>query len=379
MIKVELNKLRRYKSWITSAGITIAIALWLASGHMGGGTKSYGSEQDSRVTAAPFASVRVRHQFAEEFTRNIVVNGRTAPARIVELNAETDGRVIGVGVDRGDRFDAGDVIVKLDQRDRRARLAQAEATVKQRELEFEARAKLKGNSYVSEAQLQEAKALLEAAKAELTRARLDIDYMVIRAPFAGALQDRQVEVGDFVKLGDPVAVIVDDRTLIIKASIAEYEAHFVKKGGPGSAKLATGQTVNGTIRYIAPVANEATRTFDVELEIDNADGALRAGMTAQLVIPAETIYAQKVSPSLLTLDENGDLGIKVVNESGIVEFHAADIAMSSSDGVWIAGLPHSATIITVGQGFVNEGVMVNAIPEDEIATAVAIKSDQLDQ
>jgi multidrug efflux system membrane fusion protein len=269
--------------------------------------------------------------------------------------------------------------VKLDQRDRRARLAQAEATVKQRELEFEARAKLKDNSYVSEAQLQEAKALLEAAKTELTRAWLDIDYMVIRAPFAGALQDRQVEVGDFVKLGDAVAVIVDDRTLIIKASIAEYEAHFVKKGGPGSAKLATGQTVNGTIRYIAPVANQATRTFDVELEIDNADGALRAGMTAELVIPAETIYAQKVSPSLLTLDDNGDLGIKVVNESGIVEFHAADIAMSSSDGVWIAGLPHSATIITVGQGFVNEGVMVNAIPEDEIATAVAIKSNRLDQ
>ena len=378
-MKVELNKLRRYKSWITSAGITIAIALWLASGHMGGGTKSYGSEQDSQVTTAPFASVRVRHQFAEEFTRNIIVNGRTAPARIVELNAETDGRVIGVGVERGDRFDAGDVIVKLDQRDRRARLAQAEATVKQRELEFDARAKLKGNSYVSEAQLQEAKALLETAKAELTRARLDIDYMVIRAPFAGALQDRQVEVGDFVKLGDPIAVIVDDRTLIVSASVAEYEAHFVKKGGPGSAKLATGQTVNGTIRYIAPVANQATRTFDVELEIDNADGALRAGMTAELVIPAETIYAQKVSPSLLTLDDNGDLGIKVVNESGIVEFHAADIAMSSSDGVWIAGLPHSATIITVGQGFVNEGVIVNAIPEDEIDTAVAIKSDQLDQ
>jgi len=378
-MKVELNKLRRYKSWITSAGITIAIALWLASGHMGGGTKSYGSEQESQVTTAPFASVRVRHQFAEEFTRNIIVNGRTAPARIVELNAETDGRVIGIGVERGDRFDAGDVIVKLDQRDRGARLAQAEATVKQRELEFDARAKLKGNSYVSEAQLQEAKALLETAKAELTRARLDIDYMVIRAPFAGALQDRQVEVGDFVKLGDPVAMIVDDRTLIIKASIAEYEAHFVKKGGPGSARLATGQTVNGTIRYIAPVANQATRTFDVELEIDNADGALRAGMTAELVIPAETIYAQKVSPSLLTLDDNGDLGIKVVNESGMVEFHAADIAMSSSDGVWIAGLPHSATIITVGQGFVNEGVMVNAIPEDEIATAVAIKSNQLDQ
>ena len=377
MMKVELNKLRRYKSWLTSAGITIAIALWLASGHIGGGAKAYDTGQI--LHAAPRASVRVRHQTAVEVTRNIIVNGRTAPARIVELNAETDGRVISVDAERGDRFDRGDVIVQLDERDRRARLAQAEATVKQRALEFEARARLKGDGYVSEAQLQEAEALLEAAKAELTRARLDIEYMVIRAPFDGALQERQVEVGDFVKLGDPVASIVDDRTLIVSASIAEYEAHFVRKGGPGSAKLATGETVSGSIRYIAPVANEATRTFDVELEIDNADGTLRAGMTAELIIPAETIYAQKVSPSLLTLDNEGNLGIKIVNDSGIVEFHSADIEMSSSEGVWIAGLPYSATIITVGQGFVNEGSIVNAIPEDEIDTAVAIKSQQLEQ
>ena len=379
MANLEINRLRRHKSWFTSAGITVAIALWLASDHIGGGSKSYETEQNSDVTSAPLASVRVRHQIAEEITRNIIVNGRTAPARVVDLNAETDGRVVSVDAERGDRFDVGDVIVRLDERDRRARLAQAEATVKQRKLEFAARARLKGDSYVSEAQLQEAEALLETAKAELIRARLDIDYMVIRAPFDGALQERQVEVGDFVKLGDPVASIVDDRTLIVSASIAEYEAHFVLKGGPGSATLATGQIVSGTIRYIAPVAHEATRTFDVELEIDNTDGALRAGMTAELIIPAETIYAQKVSPSLLTLDDEGNLGVKIVNESGIVEFHIADVAMSSSEGVWIAGLPYSATIITVGQGFVSEGIVVDAIPEDQIDTAVAIKSKQADE
>ena len=375
-MKTEQNNLNRYKSWLISAGITIAIALWLASGHIGGGTKTYVSEDVPQIAEAPQASVRVRQQNAKEVTRSIIVNGRTAPARVVNLDAETDGRVTSIGAERGDRFDAGDVIVRLDQRDRRARLAQAEATVKQRELEFEARAKLKGDSYVSEAQLQEADALLETAKAELTRAQLDLDYMVIRAPFDGALQDRQVEIGDFVKLGDPVATIVDDRTLIVRASIAEYEAHFVKKGGAGSAKLADGQTVDGTIRYIAPVADEATRTFDVELEIDNTGGSLRAGMTAELMIPAETIYAQKISPSLLTLDDEGNLGVKIVNDSGIVEFHRADIAMSSSEGVWIAGLPHSANIITVGQGFVNAGVFVDAIPENEIETAVAIKSQQ---
>lgn len=374
MTKAVLKHLHRYKSWLISAAITVAIALWLASGHVGDGSKSHEAAVQPEVQATTHARVRVRHQTAEEVTRNIVVNGRTAPARVVELNAETDGRVVATGAERGDRFSAGDVIVKLDDRDRHARLAEAEATVKQRQLEFEARARLKGNSYVSEAQLQEADAMLEAAKAELTRARLDIDYMFVRAPFDGALQDRHVEVGDFVKLGDPVATIVDERKLVVRASIPEYEAHFIIKGGPGSAKLATGQTVNGTIRYVAPVADEATRTFNVELEIDNAHGDLRGGMTAELTIPAETIYAHKISPSLLTLDDEGNLGIKTVNDSGLVEFHKADIAMSSSEGVWIAGLPYAATIITVGQGFVAEGAVVDAVPESTIETAVAIKS-----
>ena len=324
-------------------------------------------------------SVRVRAQVAEEVTRIIEVNGKTAPARIVQINAETDGRVVAVGAERGNRLDRGEIIVRLDERDRHARLAQAEATVKQRELEYEGRSKLQNESYVSEAQLQEAAAMLETAKAELARARLDIDNMVIRAPFDGALQDRMVEVGAYVKNGDPIASFVDERKLIVSANVSEFDAHHVVIGNPGAARLATGEVVEGDIRYVAPVADEATRTFTVELEIDNADGNYRGGMTAELMIPAETIFAHRVSPSLLTLDDEGNLGIKTVNELGQVEFYIADIAMSSSEGVWIAGLPHSASVITVGQGFVNAGAVVNSVPEVEIDTAVAIKAGKQEE
>ena len=94
-------------------------------------------------------------------------------------------------------------------------------------------------------------------------------------------------------------------------------------------------------------------------------------MTAELMIPAETILAQRISPSLLTLDAEGNLGVKIVNDAGQVEFHQADIALSSSNGVWIAGLPHSANIITVGQGFVNEGAFVYAVTEEDIDSALA--------
>jgi multidrug efflux system membrane fusion protein len=323
-------------------------------------------------------SVRVRTQAAEEVTRTIIVNGKTAPARTVELNAETEGRVVAVGGERGARLSSGEVVVRLDTRDREARLSQARAIVKQRELEFAAREKLKGQSYVSEAQLQEAAALLEAARAELARAQLDLDNMVIRAPFDGALQDRMVEIGDYVKNGDPVAKFVDERKLIVSANVSEFDAKYVSRGKAASARLATGEQVSGVIRYVAPVADEATRTFTVELEIDNARGQYRGGITAEMTIPAETVFAHKVSPSLLTLDDEGNLGIKTVNDDGKVEFHKADIAMASSDGVWLAGLPYNATIITVGQGFVNAGSPVDSVSEVEIDTAVATKAGERD-
>jgi len=376
---MNLGKISKHKSWLTSAGIAIAITAWILTGQVGDEENADSVAANQEAEADILTSVRVRTQTAMEVTRTITINGKTAPSRTVELNAETDGRVVAIGVERGERLDRGQIIVRLDERDRHARLSQAKAIVKQRELEFAARDKLMSDSYVSEAQLQEAAALLETARAELARAEMDIAQMTIRAPFDGALQDRMVEIGDYVKIGDPVATFVDERKLIISANVSEFDAHHVAKGHAASARLATGELVEGTIRYIAPVADEATRTFTVELEVDNAAGNYRGGMTAELMIPAETIFAHKISPSLLTLDSEGTLGIKTVNELGQVEFHPADIAMSSSDGVWIAGLPHSASIITVGQGFVNAGAQVNSIPEVEIDTAVAIKAGQQDK
>jgi multidrug efflux system membrane fusion protein len=370
---MKLGTFKQHRSWFTSAGIAALITIWLLSGQFGKGEPANTPHTVARDLDAPRSSVRVRTQSAEEVTRTIIVNGKTAPARVVELSAETDGRIEHIGAERGTNVNRSEVIVRLDQRDRRARLAQAEATVKQRQVEYEGRMRLKSESYVSEAQLQEAIATLEAAKAELTRARLDLDYMTIRAPFDGALQSRFVEIGDFVKLGEPIAIFVDNRTIIVSANVSEFDARFVEPGQAAEARLATGETVRGTVRYVAPVADEATRTFLVELEVDNSDGKLRAGGTAELRLPAERIYAHRISPSLLTLDDAGNIGLKIINDKGVVEFVVADIALSSSDGMWVAGLPETATIITVGQGFVTAGSTVNAVAEDDINTTVAVK------
>jgi multidrug efflux system membrane fusion protein len=371
---MQQSTYNKYKSWLVSAGIAVAVAVWLASGQIGDDEAPPTTAAATATSSESKNAVRVRHQTAELVQRTITVNGKTAPARSVALAAQTEGRIDSIGAERGSNMERGDLIVRLDERDRTARLLQSEATVKQREVEYEARLKLKSSSYVSESQLQEAVALLEVARADLTRAKLDLDYMTIRAPFGGALQDRAVEVGDFVKVGEAIATYVDNRMIIVSANLSEFDAHHVSVGDQAEAQLATGETVEGRIRYVAPVADEATRTFGVELEIDNSDGELRIGGTAVLKIPAEETLAHRVSPSLLTLDDAGNIGIKIIGENGLVEFVVADIALSTNNGVWLAGLPQDATIITVGQGYVSNGARVNAVPEDDIDTAVAIKS-----
>jgi len=362
---MKFDDLKRYKSWLISLGMVFVVAIWLLSGQIGGEDGAEEAAVAAPLDANSTNAVRVRTQSAEEVLRTVTVNGKTAPARVVNLAAETDGRIVHIGAERGASLEKGGIIIRLDQRDRSARLAEAEATVKQREVEYEGRVRLKSESYVSEAQLQEAVAMLEAAKAELTRAQLDLGYMTIRAPFAGALQARSVEIGDFVSRGDPVATYVDNRTIIVSANLSEFDARFVDVGDAAEAKLATGELVRGKIRYVAPVADDATRTFAVELEIDNTDGLLRAGGTAELRIPAE----------LLTLDDAGNVGVKIVNDDGNVDFVTADIALSSNDGVWLVGLPETATIITVGQGYVANGSRVDAVPEDDVKTAIATKDD----
>ena len=368
-----MNKFSRFfatRPWIIAVALAVAVVAWMASG-------SKSSDQAAPLAAstsedAGLQQVQVSLQRAEAVVRNVTLYGRTAPARSVELKSETKGRVVAIGSARGDQVDVGDVLVRLDERDRAARLNEARATVYQRKIEYEAQKPLLEDGYITEGQLAAGAANLERARAELRRAELDLQYMTIRAPFDGAVQDRYVEVGDYLDVGDPVARYIDDRTLIVTASIAEQDVAAIRDQSTAEAVLITGETVEGRIRYIAPVAQEATRTFTVELELDNSEGLLPAGVTAELNVPAGAVLAHKISPAVLTLDDDGVLGVKVVDEADEVVFHPADVVKSSSDGVWIAGLPERAAVITVGQGFVRSGERVATVSDqidDGIRTA----------
>ena len=126
---MKSEKLNRYRSWLLSGGIIIVVLLWLASGQFRqDAPEPVGAIQPAAAASAQRNAVRVRTQTAEKVMRTIVVNGETAPSRVVHLAAETDGRIEYVGAERGAALQRGDVIVRLDERDRSARLAQAKAS-----------------------------------------------------------------------------------------------------------------------------------------------------------------------------------------------------------------------------------------------------------
>jgi len=377
---MSIRNLIAKRPWLLAVAVSALVVGWLASGNF--------SERDHRAkmpgsvsigTAEGLASVQIDRQIAEPITRMISVYGQTEPARTIEMSAETEGRVEAIGAVRGRRIKAGDVILRLDLRDRQARLAQAKASVHEARTSYQAQLQLQKDGYVSETQIAEAIAKLESTKAELTRAQLDLEYRVIRAPFDGTLQEREVEIGDFVRVGDQVATFVDDTHIIVTGTIAEQDARFVKLDTTGKAKLATGQTISGHIRYISPVADPSTRTFNVELDVPNPDGTLLSGVTAEMQLPGGQAMAHRVSPALLTLGPKGEIGLKIVDDFNRVEFFPVELAMSGLDGVWVTGLPETARIITVGQGYVAPGQVVEAVatrPDTALAESVTDKDTE---
>jgi membrane fusion protein, multidrug efflux system len=342
-------------------GLTVATIVWMLTG-LG---RDSGSEPKSEAKAAGAAvlapRVSVETSRARTITREIVVSARTEPNRSVELRAETDGRVVGLGAERGRVVQAGERIVALDMRDRAARLEEARALIAYADLQFEAARKLQAQQFVSETHIAELLSRVVAARAALEEIELEVANTNLVAPFAAVLQERSVEIGDYVNSGDSVAQLVDTDPLLVVGEIGEREVHELAVGNAGFARLVSGEVIEGEIRYVSPVAEESTRTFRVELAIPNEVGALRAGMTAEMRLAADEVTVHVLSPALLSLDEAGTIGVKSVGPNSRVEFHAVQVVDSDDSGISVTGLPEEIQLITVGSGFVKPGEVVEPV------------------
>ncbi len=260
------------------------------------------------------------------------------------------------------------VLCKLEAGARQASLHEAAAAVERAELNYAASEKLHKRGHTGRLKVVEYKANLDAAKAAREKAELDMRRTEIRAPFKGIVEAQPAKVGDYLMVGETCAKLVALDPLIVVGHVSEREVGKLEPFMTGTAALVTGQTVTGRLRYIAPAADPKTRTFRIEIEVANPDNRLRDGVTADIRIPLSSETAHKFSPAILVLDDRGRIGVRLVEAGGKVRFRPVRILADDENGVWVAGLPETVTVITTGQDYVTDGQKVVAV--DDAGSAI---------
>ena len=370
------------RSYAIAGLIFVLLAVWVGSGLIPGlgSTKtesgSHGvmaaeaaTETPEQATAKKAVeakpSVRVRAITAEVHQQDLTVRGQTQALRKVQVRAETAGTVAAIKADKGAVVKAGDTICQLNVDARMAMLNEARATEKQRSLEYEASKKLQEKGFRSDTSVAGDLAQFQASKAQVERMEQELANTRIKAPFDGVIDDRMVDVGDYLAPGQPCATVLDQDPFLVVGQVSEKDVLQVHIGDTGWAKLATGERIEGKVRFIAKSTDQATRTFRMELEVPNPTGAIRDGVTADIHINAAKVEAHRISPAILSLDGKGGVGVRVLDATKHVRFMPVTIVGDGPEGVWVSGLPKTVTIITVGQEYVINGQEVDATPEDK--------------
>lgn len=363
------------KTYVTAGVIALVTVVWLLSGQIGDSnadvrhpTVAELKEQNVAVVEDKARTrVRARQIRASNVAEKVTVRGRTENKRTVLVRSELSGRVVERPIERGDQVAEGDLLCRLADDDRPARVAEAGEALKQARIDYQGRLRLQTQGFQSESATAQARALLASAQARLKSARLDVERTMIRAPFDGVVETTDVELGDYVQPGAACATIVDLDPMLLVGRVSERDVHRLAVGGMAEAVLPTGEVVSGPISFIGQQAEPTTRTYAIEVTLPNAEMALRSGITARIDVPVATVLAHKVSPALLALDDAGGVGVRTTDADNRVQFHTVQIVADDVDGVWVTGLPEYTTLITVGQEFVTTGEAVDVVLEDDSA------------
>jgi len=340
-------------------GIAILVVLYLMTGLLHFGASDAG-KAEAKTTEIP--AVRVAELTASLRNATLTIRGHTQALHQVDVRAEVDGVVEALHFERGGHVKQGAVLCAIKLNDRGARAAQARAQVDQAAKELDVARELYKEGFRSKTQMAEATASYEAAKAGASTMDIQLANTKIRAPFAGVVEERYVDVGDYMRAGDKCAMIMAPEPFLAVGTVSEEEVGQLAAGLPASATLVTGETVEGKVRFVSGHADPVTRTFRVEVELPNPDAGLRDGVSVDMHIPVRKVYAQYLSPGVMVLDDAGKLGVRTV-ANGIVKFMPVQIVSDGADGTWVAGLPNKVGVIVVGQQFVSEGQRVKAVYE----------------
>ncbi|WP_444921024.1 efflux RND transporter periplasmic adaptor subunit [Microbulbifer sp. CnH-101-G] len=340
--------------------VTLLALAWLFSGVLLPEKEGDDVSPSEEVGVVPEMAIRVQAQRieAQSYATRVLVNGHTEANRSVRLRAELDGVISRLPVAEGSQVRQGEVICEIEAEDRLEKLALAEAALNKARLDYAGAERLKNKGLQSDTAMAQQSVALAQAKADFTSAKVMVDNLKVRAPFAGVVNKRAVELGDFIRRGEECATLLDLDPILVVGEVSENQVGNLVPAGPASAELQRGIPVQGKLRYISQQAQEVTRAYRVEVAVNNPGNLLRGGLSGRLALPTGEILAHHINSSLLTLDDSGTLGVRVLDENNRVDFINVTLVGDGDGGVWVSGLPDPVTLITVGQEYVSQGDIV---------------------
>ena len=347
---------------LNSSRITVLVILLVVSGWV-----ISGPEKEKDATERPLKqsedafTVGFMALTPEKKAHAVKVSAHVAANRSVNVVAEVSGKVTQLVAQRGSAVKKGDLLLRIDERDLPERVKQAEAQLKRRQLETESTRNLFKRDLTNQSAVALAEADLAEAEAILTSIKLDLEATRIRAPFDGIFDQRFVEAGEYVSPGMELVRVIDNRTMLIKGAVSENNIYSVQQGADAFAIMPDGSRVNGSLQYVASSASTETRTYEVEMKVEDSKTALYDGQTATLSIPQGEVNAYLISPALLIITDTAGLGLKVLDKENRVSIVPVEIIEAGTNGIWISGPSPDQRLITVGQGFVEPGDIVNAV------------------
>lgn len=358
--------------------VLIGAGAWVMTGEFAwvgmGGHSGEAAEPAQAAAPAPEAApvgplsrtVSVATPLFRDHARIIRLSGITAPDKSTMLAARSEGIVKSLDLEKGQMVAEGAVVMTLEGPEVRAQARMAEITLAQAQRDLDVAERLYKGGNKAETAYNAAVTAKQSAEAALALANASVDRLTLRTPFAGMIDSLEIEPGEWVQGGAPVASLLALDPILVKIEVSERDVGYFAPGAKARVTLVTGQVLEGTIRFIAREASAQTRTFPVEVALANGDYKLPAGMTAQVELLAPPVKAVTVPRSVITLSEDGDIGLRVVDDDDIAAFAPVGIIDDTPEGLVVTGVPSGSRIVVAGQDLVRDGDKVKAVEEAQV-------------
>ncbi len=273
-----------------------------------------------------------------EFVEYIEVPGTVEADIATTVSAEEAGKVVRIPYRKGERVNKGDVIIELDSEVLRKTYEEARAAFESARIRFERQKNLYAQKAIAEQQYLDSKYAFERAEAAMRALKARLDKIAIRSPISGILDNRYVDIGEFVSPGMRVAEVIKIDYVRVVAGVPERYVTDIRMDSPVITRIDIlgDRTYPGTITFIGSTIDPQSRTFPVEVRLRNRDGLIKPNMLARLHIVREQFSNGIVVPRDVLIETESGKQVFVA-DNGRARAKSVDIVASSGNEVLIRG------------------------------------------